>query len=95
MNEGKVCYEASAGAVGCLGWPVVFVLYAFKSRLCGMLVEEERGMRGTYHAIRDTVTDNLIDDIPGGHVGTQTLNLLLNMLGNDVGDKITGGYVSW
>lgn len=49
----------------------------------------------TYHAIGNAVTDNLVDDIPGCYRCTQTLDLLLNMLWNNVGDEITGGDTPW
>jgi hypothetical protein len=43
-----------------------------------------------YHAVRDTVTDNLVDNVPRGDAAAHTLDLLLNVLRNDVVNEVAG-----
>jgi hypothetical protein len=45
----------------------------------------------SYHAVRDTVADNLVHDVPGRDARAQALHLLLDVLGDDVVDEVGRG----
>jgi hypothetical protein len=93
VHEGEVLHERGGRVVGRLRRPRLLVLHALQCGLPDDLARNARGRKqGADHAVGDTVTDDLIHDVPRGDVRSHALNLRLNVLRDDSVHEIARGH---
>lgn len=72
INERQIGNKVGSAVIGCLGRPDILILDALQRR----------------HAVGDTVTDDLVHDVPRSDRSAHALDFLLNVLRDDVGHEI-------